>query len=139
MLSKCATPGCHTNKSKDAAAGISLETWDDMFVGGKSGACCIPYSHEYSTIFLFTNTDPAKGAVNMPTMPLNHDPLSADEMKTLTDWIDAGAPNANGKIMWADNPNRKKFYVTNQGCDVVTVFDQATLLQMRYIPVGITA
>ena len=69
-------------------------------------------------------------------MPLNHEPLSKDEMKTLTDWIDAGAPSADGKVMRADNPNRKKFYVTNQGCDVVTVFDAATLLQMRYIPVG---
>ena len=38
--------------------------------------------------------------------------------------------------MWADNPNRKKFYTTNQGCDVVTVFDAATSLQMRYIKIG---
>lgn len=143
LVGKCATAGCHTERSKEGAAGISLETWDALFAGGKSGACCIPYSHEYSTLFLFTNTDPSKGAVNTPTMPLSQynnprPPLSQEEMKTLTDWIDAGAPNSEGKIMWSDNPNRKKFYVTNQGCDVVTVFDAATQLQMRYIDVGIS-
>jgi hypothetical protein len=38
--------------------------------------------------------------------------------------------------MWSDNPNRKKYYVLNQGCDVVTVFDAETQLPMRYITVG---
>ena len=137
FVDKCASAGCHNSKSASAAAGINLETWDDMFKGGNGGACCIPYSHEYSTIFLYTNTDPVKGPMNEPVMPLNRPALSDAEMKTLTDWIDAGAPNSDGKIMWADNPNRKKFYVTNQGCDVVTVFDAATLLQMRYVPIGI--
>lgn len=139
IVGKCATPGCHTKQSKDGAAGISLETWEDLFEGGKSGACCIPYRHDYSTLFLFTNTDPAMGAVNEPTMPLNKPPLTKDEMKILTDWINAGAPNSEGKIAFADNPNRKKIYITNQGCDVVAVIDAATQLQMRYIDVGASA
>ncbi len=136
LVTKCATQGCHTTASKEAAAGLAMETWDQLFEGGHGGAACIPYSHDYSLIWLFTNTDSTKGAVNMPTMPYNSAPLSAAEMKTLTDWIDQGAPSSDGKIAFADNPNRKKFYVTNQGCDVVTVFDAATLLQMRYIKVG---
>lgn len=139
LVNKCATAGCHTMASKEAAAGLALETWDQLFAGDRNGAVCIPYRHEYSTIFLFTNTDPAKGAVNMPTMPYERPALSEQEMKTLTNWIDAGAPNSEGKIAFADNPSRKKFYVTNQGCDVVTVFDAATHLQMRYIDVGVSA
>jgi len=144
LVKKCATPGCHTTASKENAAGLGLETWDQLFEGDHNGAVCIPYRHDYSTIFLFTNTDSTKGAVNVPTMPLSQynnprPPLSSEEMKILTDWIDAGAPNSEGKIAFADNPNRKKIYVTNQGCDVVTVFDAATQLQMRYINVGVSA
>ena len=33
MLSSCATQGCHTSASKDAAAGLSLSTWDEMIQG----------------------------------------------------------------------------------------------------------
>lgn len=139
LVNKCATAGCHTAASKESAAGLALETWEQLFEGSRNGAVCIPYRHDYSTIFLFSNTDPAKGAVNTPTMPYNKPALSAGEMKTLTDWIDTGAPNSEGKVAFADNPNRKKFYVTNQGCDVVTVFDVVTQLQMRYIDVGASA
>lgn len=139
LVKKCAIAGCHTERSKDGAAGLSLETWDELFQGDRNGAVCIPYRHDYSTLFLFTNTDNTLGPVNEPTMPLNKPALTKEEMKTLTDWIDAGAPNSEGKIAFADNPNRSKVYVTNQGCDVVTVFDAATQLQMRYIDVGVSA
>lgn len=134
ITKKCATAGCHTQQSKSGAAGLSLESWNDLFEGNRGGAVCIPFSHEFSTIFLFTNTDPGKGAINEPIMPLNLPSLSEGEMKILTDWINSGAPDSDGKIAFADNSNRKKFYVTNQGCDVVTVFDTETRLQMRYIP-----
>jgi DNA-binding beta-propeller fold protein YncE len=69
-------------------------------------------------------------------MPLYKSPLSRDEVQTIKTWIDNGAPDINGNIMWSDNPNRKKYYVLNQGCDVVTVFDAATQLPIRYINVG---
>lgn len=136
LINKCATPGCHTSESKDAAAGLNLETWDNLFKGDRNGAVCIPFSHEYSTLFLFTNTYPELGVTDNATMPYNKPPLSKQEMQTLIAWIDAGAPSSTGKIMWVDNPDRKKVYVTNQGCDVVTVFDAATQLQMKYIQVG---
>jgi DNA-binding beta-propeller fold protein YncE len=136
MQSKCTTSGCHNLKSKNGAAGLSLETWNQLFEGGRGGAACIPYNHEYSLLFLYCNTDPTMGPVNQPTMPYNKPALSKTEMKTLADWIDNGAPNADGKVAFAENPNRKKFYVTNQGCDVVTVFDAASLLQIRYLAVG---
>lgn len=137
VVNKCATSGCHTAISKESAAGLSMETWDQLFEGDRNGAVCIPFRHDYSTLFLFTNTDPSQGAVNTPTMPYNMAPLSSQEMTTLINWINAGAPNSDGKIAFAENTNRKKVYVTNQGCDVVTVFDAATQLQMRYIDVGI--
>ena len=69
-------------------------------------------------------------------MPLNKNALTRAEVQTIKDWIDNGAPDIDGNIKWSDNPNRKKYYVLNQGCDVVTVFDAVTQLPMRYINVG---
>jgi DNA-binding beta-propeller fold protein YncE len=54
----------------------------------------------------------------------------------LVDWVTAGAPSANGTIKFADNPQRNKYYVANQGCDQVTVFDLGTRLAMRVVDVG---
>lgn len=136
MLTKCAVSGCHNTQSAGAAAGLDLSSWSSMMAGTRNGAAVIPYSHEFSTLFLFTNHFSDLGATVRPTMPINQDPLSREEVILLRDWIDAGAPDDQGNIAFSNNPQRSKYYVTNQGCDVVTVFDQATGLPMRYIEVG---
>ncbi|MFL5762298.1 MAG: YncE family protein [Bacteroidia bacterium] len=134
MFTKCATSGCHTDESKGAAGGLSMESWDKLFEGGDGSACVIPYRHDYSTLFYYTNTYTDLGMALTPTMPYGHERLSREEVIMLRDWIDAGAPSREGAIKFSGP--RKKFYVTNQGCDVVTVFDEATLLPMRYVNVG---
>lgn len=139
IFTKCATPGCHTDASKDGAAGLSMESWDKLFEGGTGSACVIPYRSDYSTFFSYINTYPDLGVMLSPTMPYNKPALSREEVTILKNWIDSGAPNRACQVKFADDPNRKKFYVTNQGCDVVTVFDQKTLLPMRYINVGASA
>ncbi len=139
FYTKCATPGCHTDASKDAAGDLSLQSWNKLFEGSDDGAGVIPYRHDYSTVFSFCNTFPDLGFSNLPAMPYNKNNLTRDEVSLIKKWIDAGAPNSAGFVKFSDNSNRKKFYVTNQGCDVVTVFDQQTLLPMRYINVGNTA
>ena len=136
FFTKCSTPGCHDDASKDAASGLSMSSWDALFAGDRGGAAVIPFRHDYSIVFSFCNTYSDLGVINPPTMPYNKDALSRNEVTLLEKWIDAGAPNNVGFVKFSDNPNRKKFYVVNQGCDVVTVFDQATLLPMRYINVG---
>ena len=136
VLTKCAVSGCHNDISKDAAAGLSLTSWENMMQGSRGGAVVIPYNHQQSTLFLFTNTFLDIGASVIPTMPAGGTPLSKEEVISLRDWIDMGAPDKGGMIKFSDNPNRKKFYVTNQGCDIVAVFDQETGLIMRYIDVG---
>ncbi len=139
ILTKCAVSGCHNTQSKEAAAGLDLTSWDKMMEGDRNGAVCIPYSAEFSTMFLFTNTFDDFGVSVKPTMPNNDHPLSRDQVRTIRDWINAGAPDATGFVKWSDNPNRKKYYVSNQGCDVVCSIDAETNLQMRYIPVGATS
>lgn len=139
MFTKCATAGCHTKEGKEAAGGLSLESFDDMFEGGHSGATVIPYRSDYSTLFYFVNTYSDLGVTLGPTMPYNKPHLSREDVVMIKNWIDNGAPSRDGFVKFSDNPNRKKYYVTNQGCDVVTVFDQASGLQMRYINVGQSA
>lgn len=138
IINKCATAGCHNNNSYSGAGGLNLTTWDKLFEGGSTGAVVIPFRPDFSTLCFYTNTDTTLGVTLIPTMPVTNTPLSREEYLTLSNWINNGAANANGNVKFAGNPNRSKIYVTNKLCDVVTVFDAATLLQMRYIDVGTT-
>ncbi len=133
---KCATSGCHNSKSFLAASGLNLETWLSMFGGSNSGSAVIPYNSKFSSLCGFINTYEELGIQNTPVMPLNNKKLSYDEVKLIKHWIDDGAPDLNGNVMWGDNPLRKKLYAVNQGCDVITVFDSETQLPIRYIEVG---
>ncbi|MBI3520399.1 MAG: hypothetical protein HY062_13740 [Bacteroidetes bacterium] len=133
---KCATSGCHNTASAQGAAGLDLSSLATLFQGSSNGSPVIPYRSDFSSLCYFINTYSEYGLTNAPTMPLYTNVLSKNEVKTIKDWIDNGAPDINGNIMWSDNPNRKKYYVLNQGCDVVTVFDANTQLPIRYITVG---
>jgi len=133
---KCSTTGCHTASSKAAAGGLSMTTWNELFLGGNGGAVAIAYRPDQSWMTYYTNTDTSKGVVLLPTMPFNGTPLSATEWQTLYDWITAGAPNDQDVVPFSGDANRKKFYVSNQGCDLVSVFDANSKLCMRAITVG---
>ncbi len=133
---KCATSGCHNEASYKGAAELNLSSYASLFKGSNNGSPVIPFRSDFSSLCYFINTYADLGPQNSPTMPLYKSPLSRDEVQIIKNWINEGAPDINGNIMWSDNPNRKKYYVLNQGCDVVTVFDAATQLPMRYINVG---
>ncbi len=139
IINKCATSGCHNTQSKDGAAGLDLSTWEKMFEGTRNGAVTIPFRADQSTLFYFVNTDTLLGIVQQPNMPFSTGsptPLSQQEVITIRDWINNGAPNCDGFVKYSDNPNRRKFYVANQGCDLVGVHDPDTKMVMRYIDVG---
>ncbi|MCS6916974.1 MAG: YncE family protein [Chitinophagales bacterium] len=136
LTTQCSTPGCHTRQSKAAAGGLAMESWDDLFAGGNGGAVVIPYRPDQSWLLFYTNTDTSLGVVLQPTMPYNRLPLSLLEWQTLSAWISAGAKNNKGEVAFPPVEGRSKMYITNQGCDVVTVVDAQTRLAMRYIDVG---
>lgn len=139
FLKKCATSGCHNDASRDAAGGVSLSSWDKMFEGSRGGAIVIPYRPDLSTLIYYVNSYNDLGTIQLnPKMPLTGPALTHDEVKTLHDWILNGAPNAKGFVKFSDNPNRKKFYVANQGCDLIGVFDAQSMLAMRYTNVGMS-
>lgn len=135
ISTNCAVSGCHDSKSYIAASGYNLESWLGMFSGSYNGSPVIPFNSKFSSLCYYINTYPELGIQNTPTMPLNRKALAYDEVKRITDWINEGAPDVNGNVMWAD-PQRKKLYACNQGCDVITVFDSQSQLPMRYISVG---
>jgi YVTN family beta-propeller protein len=135
MVNTCATTGCHDDISSPAAGNLNLSTWQKMFSGSSSGSPVIPYSSRFSSLCYAINTYPDLGIQTDPSMPLNQKPMSHDDVKKVEDWIDAGAPDIHGNIMWSE-PQRHKLYAANQGCDVITVFDSDTQLPIRYIEVG---
>lgn len=137
IVNNCATTGCHNNISYKAAGGLNLTTWSTLFSGGNTGAVIIPYRPDFSTLCYYTNTDTNLGVTLIPTMPVNATPLSTEEYIRIKEWVANGATNNKGQVMFSSDAMRKKLYVTNKLCDVVTVFDAQTLLQMRYIDVGV--
>ena len=136
MVNTCAVSGCHNNASYLSSSGLNLTSWVNMFAGSTNGSPVIPYNSTFSSLCYYINTYSDLGIQNVPTMPINKKPLSYKDVKLISDWINSGAPDANGNVMWADNPQRKKLYVANQGCDAVTVIDAETQLPIRYISVG---
>jgi DNA-binding beta-propeller fold protein YncE len=139
VIKKCANAGCHNLISHEAAAGLNLETWNNLFEGSRSGAVVIPYRPDFSTFCYYTNTDTFLGITLQPTMPYNSAPLSVTEYLTIKNWIQNGAPDNKGFVKFSDYQNKPKLYISNRGCDVVTVLDPESGLAMRYIDVGNSA
>lgn len=137
IINKCAVSGCHNSISKDACVGLDLSSWEKLFEGGRNNSSVIPYRPDLSFLLFSVNTFDDIGPKLSPTMPANRPSLSREEVETLRDWIAEGAPRNDGYIKWSENPNRKKIYVVNQGCDFVTVFDAKSKLVMRAIDVGV--
>jgi DNA-binding beta-propeller fold protein YncE len=136
MVNKCATAGCHTEKDKEAAAGVDLSRWSSLFSERNTGAIVIPYRPDFSSLCFAVNTNSLLGPVLAPTMPLNSASLNEDQIYAIQNWVANGAPDNKGFVKFSDNDSRKKIYVTNELCDVVTVFDSETLMPMRYVDVG---
>ncbi len=139
FINRCATAGCHNEASYTGAGGLRLDSWEYLFYGSNNGAVVVPYSSDYSSLMYFTNTDSTLGPVAIPTMPLNHDPLTKEEYLAIKQWIDSGAPDKNGNIPFASEPaTRQKVYAIHLGCDMVAVIDAEKNVVMRYIPIGKT-
>lgn len=142
IVGKCAISGCHNAASYQNANGLLMDTWEHLMNGGNAGAEVIAYSPKFSPLLYFVNTDSTLGTVATPSMPLStttlpQSPLTRAEYLTLYNWIAAGAPDKDGNIPFADNPDtRQKIYLTQQGCDLMAVIDAQKYVVMRYIPIG---
>ena len=139
VIGKCAISGCHTTAGMFGAGGLDLSTWEKLFEGARGGAVVIPYRPDFSTFCYYTNTDTTKGLVLLPTMPYNNNPLTDSEYETIRFWVDKGAPNREDFVKFSDFEEKRKLYISNRGCDVVTVMDPKSGLAMRYINVGVSS
>lgn len=137
---KCATAGCHNEKSYANAANLRLDRWNMLLNGGNSGSVIVPYNDANSSLLYFINSDSARGPALLPRMPLNAPALSAAEYATIKSWIAAGAPDKMGNVPFSTGADtRQKIYVTQQGCDLIAVIDAGSQLIMRYINIGTEA
>jgi DNA-binding beta-propeller fold protein YncE len=139
FINKCATSGCHNALSYGGAADLELDTWEHLFNGGSNGAAIVAYDTLNSPLLYFINRDSNAGIIagNLMPPPPDNLPLSKDEYNTIRHWIAMGAPDKNGNIPFASNPDtRQKIYITMQACDMVGVIDAEKKVVMRYIPVG---
>jgi YVTN family beta-propeller protein len=137
ILNKCATSGCHNDKSFVNAANLNLSSWQTLFEGSVNGAVVIPFAPEHSSFLQFINTYEDLGIIAEPTMPVNGTPLTRDEVMLMKQWVIQGCPNKKGEVAFESNPEtRAKAYISNQGCDLVSVVDAQTGLVMRTVKVG---
>lgn len=135
---RCATAGCHNEKSFSKAAGLRLDRWEHLLAGSNSGSVGIPFNAANSSMLYFLNTDSTRGPVLLPTMPVNGTPLTESEFQTMKRWIASGMPDKTGVIPFSVGAStRQKVYITQQGCDLIAVIDAQTQLIMRYIPIGV--
>jgi len=82
LVDRCLS--CHHHPG--APNGLSLETYNLMMQGGKSGAVVIPGNSGDSEIIKRVRGE------RHPRMPLNGPPfLNEEELTLLADWIDSGA------------------------------------------------
>ncbi len=137
LTKQCATVGCHNEASYRNAANLNLTSYENLLKGSSNGSVVIPFSPNQSSFMQFVNTYADLGLITKPSMPLNQNELSRDEVLLFKNWIANGCPNKQGDIPFSTESNtRSKAYITNQGCDKVSVIDTKTGLVMRYIEVG---
>jgi DNA-binding beta-propeller fold protein YncE len=136
---QCATSGCHNTQSAAGAAGLNLSTWESLFQGSRGGSAVVPYSPEQSYLLYSVNTDTGRGPTLSPTMPLGGATLTDAQYERLRLWIADGARNIQGLERFPPNATRRKWYVANQGCDLVAVLDADSRQIMRYVQVGQSA
>ncbi len=137
MRRNCAVTGCHNAESAEATAGLSLENWYEMFNGARGGSPVVPYSPDQSYLLFTINTDTARGPVISPTMPIGSPALTEQQYQDLRQWILEGARNDRGKERFPPEADRRKWYVSNEGCDLVAVFDAESRQIMRFVSVGV--
>jgi DNA-binding beta-propeller fold protein YncE len=144
MLTKCATSGCHDDKSYKAAGNLNLSTWGKLFEGSPSGSVVIAGRADVSSLCYFINyesngekLDPSLPSVK-PYMPYNGKALTFNEYNAIKNWINDGAVNNKGEKRFNNNNVTQKYYITNQGCDEVCVMDAKSSLPMRYVKVGVS-
>jgi YVTN family beta-propeller protein len=158
FTSSCAVSGCHAgavpdpapppeddhfHKSKtrallhdEAPAGLSLESWDELMMGGEHGSVVVAYRPERSHLIFHVNDDTLFAPVSLPHKPfLPGFQLPRNQVELLYRWAQEGCRNEIGAVPFSSYP-AGRVLVTNQAEDLVAVIDRATNLTGRFIRAG---
>ncbi|HEY3782547.1 MAG TPA: c-type cytochrome domain-containing protein [Fimbriimonadaceae bacterium] len=76
---------CHA--SGKPKAGVDMSNYDGVMKGGEHGKIVVAGDSKKSDLIGFIT------GTKQPAMPKNRPPLSTDQVKVISDWIDAGAKN----------------------------------------------
>ena len=121
---KCTS--CHAGEQ--AAEGLRLDSWQNLFEGSDHGEAVIAYDSENSLLIELA-TKYTKGS---HPAELGEEALTDEEIQTISEWIDAGAPSADGEIPFS-NPDDPRLYVANQAAGMVAVIDINTNQVVRMV------
>ncbi len=109
---KCVS--CHGGSSP--AAGLGLESWEQLIKGSDHGEAIIAFDPEYSVLVeMATKLQPN------PHLGDATNPLSTSEIAVIRSWISSGAKNDDGSSPFEEIS--KPLYVANQGAARVAVID----------------
>lgn len=124
----CNTAACHNDADADlVASGLRLTSYSNLAMGSRFGTQVIPFRPDRSHLYLHLTGDLA------PRMPLALDPLSDGAIRMFKRWIDRGAPNDDGSVMYSEVT--RKIFVACQGENAVAVLDLDTGRLIRLITV----
>lgn len=125
LTSNCTTSACHN--AADAAFDFSVDGYDDVARGSRFGSMVVPFEADRSHFYLHLT-----GLIE-PRMPLGVDPLEDQEVRFLKRWIDEGARDDDGSIMYSDVTS--KAFVPCQGENAVAVVDleRGTLARLLHV------
>ena len=129
----CNTSGCH--EASTSASRLSLESWESLFRGSKSGAVVVSGNATMSHLVQVINNDSTIGPVSFPQMPLSRNSLDREQILLLKRWVDEGGRNDEGELPFS-HPRNGKAYITNQSADPIAVIDLESNLLMRYVKLG---
>lgn len=136
----CNFPGCHS--STDKQAGIDLTSWKSLMENGSTfGAEVIPFNSKWSHMMQHINRiDTNISPYSEPLMPkvlmpyTNGQPMSPDLIRLVARWIDEGARNDAGEVVFSNITG--KAFITNQASDYVAVVNLANNHLIRLLEVG---
>lgn len=121
----CNTAACHNDA--DDAAGLRLTTYTALAQGSSFGGQVVPFRPDRSPLYLHMT-----GEIQ-PLMPLALDPLRDDILRMFKRWIEAGAPNDAGQVMYSNVT--KKAFVACQGENAVAALDLDSGLLVRLLTI----
>jgi len=123
----CNTAACHNDGDAAGASGLALTSYSKVALGSRFGTQVIPFRPDRSHLYLHTTGDLE------PRMPLALDPIPDGAIRMLKRWIDHGAPNDNGAVMYSEV--NRKIFVACQGENAIAVLDLDTGRLIRLITV----